>query len=57
MGLAACREVTLLAQSDHLFDDRTQGLRLGDSGLNALFGDERRRHVPQQRAAVAGGSS
>src|SRR5262249_3018195 len=56
-SLTAGMEVSTLAQSDHLLDLWAQRFGLGHSRFNPLFQNERRGHVPQQRTAVAGGTS
>jgi hypothetical protein len=47
-------QIALLAQGDHLFNQRTDGLGLGHGGLDAVFDDDGRNQIAQQRAAVAG---
>ena len=50
-------QIALLAQGDHLFDERTNGLGLGDGRLDAIFDDDGRDQVAQQSAAMAGVAS
>ncbi len=46
-------QVALLAQSDQLLHVRTDGFRLGDGRLDAVFQNDGRDQVAQQSAAVA----
>jgi hypothetical protein len=55
--LTARVEIALLAEGDHFFDQRTDSLRLGDGGLDAIFNDDGGDQVAQQSAAVAGVAS
>jgi hypothetical protein len=50
-------QITLLAQGDHLFDERTDRLGLGHGRLHAVFFDNGRDQVSQERAAMAGVAS
>jgi hypothetical protein len=50
-------QIALLAQGDHLFNVRTDSLGLGHGGLHAVFHDDGRDQVAQQRAAMAGVAS
>jgi hypothetical protein len=52
--LTARVQIALLAQGDHFFDVRTNGLGLGHGSLHAVFFDDGRDQVAQQRAAMAG---
>src|SRR5258708_25576157 len=56
-GLTARVQIALLAQGNHLFNQRTNSLGLGHGGLHAVFHEDRRDQVAQQSAAVAGVAS
>src|SRR4051812_10381349 len=45
-------KIATLAQSDHLLDQRTSGLRLWNRGLDTFLHDHRSDQVAQQRAPV-----
>src|ERR1700730_205327 len=47
-GLATRGKVSALAQRNHFFRQRTQGLGLGHGGFDTLFDNERSHQVPQQ---------
>src|SRR5271165_2477120 len=51
--LTAGRQITLLAESDHFFDQGPEGLGLGNGRLDALLYDHRSDQIAQQRAPVA----
>ena len=55
--LTARVQIALLAQGDHLLDDGPDGLGLGYGRVHAIFFDNRRHQIPQQRAAMAGVAS
>ena len=55
--LAPRVHVALLAQRNHLLHMRTHRLGLGHGGLHAVFHDDGRDQVAQQRAAMAGVAS
>jgi len=50
-------QIALLAEGDHLFDMRADCLGLCHGGLHAVFDEDGRDQVAQQRAAVAGVAS
>src|ERR1039458_681524 len=56
-SLAARVQIALLAQGDHLFNQRTDSLGLGHGGLHAVFHEDGRDQVAQQGAAMAGVAS
>jgi hypothetical protein len=50
-------KIALLAQGNHLFNQRTDSLGLGQRGLDAVFHDDGRGQVAQQGATVTGVAS
>jgi len=56
-GLAARVQIALLAQGDHLFNQRTDGLGLGQGGLDAVFDEDGGDQIAQQGATMAGVAS
>src|SRR3954466_6616179 len=55
--LPARVQIALLAESDHLFDMGADSLGLGHGGLHAVFHEDGRDQVAQQRATMAGVAS
>ena len=53
-GLTAGVNGAVLAESDHLLDERAGGLALGDGGLDAVHQDDGGDEVAQHGAAMAG---
>jgi hypothetical protein len=49
--------ITTLAESNHLLDDRLSRLALGNGRLNTVHHNDGSNKVPQHSAAVAGISS
>src|SRR5205814_6500870 len=52
-SLTACVNSALLAEGDHLLNERTSGLALGDGGLDPVVEDDRGDEVAQNGAAMA----
>src|SRR3569623_1884644 len=53
-GLAPCMHIALLAQRDHLLHVRSNSLGLGHGCLHAVFDNDGRDQVAQQRITMAG---